>query len=1439
MTTKRCLIATLATTLAAPAFVYAVAPSTQSKFLNALGASKLQYPDSATDADAAALLAGHDEAYFTLADTDKMEFTQAVDDMRTELRNLNNWNVNTTVQTAHANVSVESQAGEEITIMQIHDDANTGIGTGPNKPLLRIYRSNSDGKAYAIIKSDNGGVNNLPLVDLGTMNTGTYYDIDVTVDNGTLTVNFGGAGTPQVNAIDVSYWNFPSYWKAGLYLQDPGAATVRFNELTWPGAKSVIDDSFADGDKSSTGALDADWFSSSSSGGNSVEIAVNELGLVSGTSGRGMHGTFTPQTLEIGESLVSTLTFTTPATIGSDLSGGLKVALMDFNDAGLAADLTSSSSSVNALYTELPGYYIDFDVNSLAGTDDISIYEHDSNVTGRFLGTSGEWTSLGNSDNVGYDFLASTDYEVILSVTRTGADTMDISGSLSSADGTVIDNFSAEDVSNIANHFGMLGIWANASAFGSTTATDPDNGLSFSNVKVELVNLDANQAPDFTFETIDGANATQDAAYAGSLEASDLEGDALTFSKVSGPAWLTVATDGTLSGTPTAAANDVFVVQVADAGGSNTSTLNITVDAPSGDGSTIVDDNFTDEDRTKTGTLDADWWSSNSSGNNSVEIDANGLGLITGTSGRGLHGTFAPQSLAAGESLTATLTFTTPATVGTAKNDGLKFAIMDLNNAGLAADLTSTSSVGGSNPLYENLPGYLVQFDVNGTSANTNIREHITPNTTGRFLGTNSEWSSLSSSSTAGYAFAANTEYVVIIKLTKTGADAINVFGSLSQGGTLLDSHNHDITSGAADNFGMLGVWVNSNTFGSSNSAGLGADNGITFSNIKIEADGTAANQAPAFVSDPITALNALEGVPYTGNTLASFASDLEGDTMTFTKLTGPAWLVVDSDGTLSGTPPSGTGLDVFTVQVDATGGSDTTTLNITVDEPFTGGILINDSFADDNLASTGALDADWWGTSGTSAREIDPGVLGLRSGTSGRGLHGTFSPQTLGVGDAITATLSFTTPATVGTDRDGAFKFALADLNDPLLAADTTSSSKSVNPLFQNLPAYMINFDVNMTDDSENIGFSEHIAGNPEGRFLGTNNEWEELSAGPAAAYKFLASTDYVVEITLTRTNTGIMDIAASLSLASGGAPLASYSASDSDGTIANNFGMLGAWVNSNTFGSTNGGNVPDNGIDFTNVTIETALDVSGNTAPTAADNSGSIDEDALVGDDVLTVVASDNSGISGFAITGGNTDGAFSITSGGLIEVAAGLDFATTPSYTLTVTVTDDGTPGLQDTATVTITVNEAVSNNQGVVSDTLTGTGGVFEGETDLNIIGVGADPDGDGELNFMEIWRGTDASTSDEATTALILEEHDVSTIVRGSVVIATDAAMDDMLAITVEASHDLDAWRDITANRTVESDTGGVRTLRFHDTIAINDENFFIRFSIDPDGTVAP
>ncbi|HKY08081.1 MAG TPA: putative Ig domain-containing protein, partial [Candidatus Binatia bacterium] len=93
-----------------------------------------------------------------------------------------------------------------------------------------------------------------------------------------------------------------------------------------------------------------------------------------------------------------------------------------------------------------------------------------------------------------------------------------------------------------------------------------------------------NVAPAFTSDLITKPNATQSQPYSGTLasNATDANSDPLTFAKSSGPAWLSVASNGALIGTPGASDAGVnsFTVSVSDGrGGSDSATLQITVNA--------------------------------------------------------------------------------------------------------------------------------------------------------------------------------------------------------------------------------------------------------------------------------------------------------------------------------------------------------------------------------------------------------------------------------------------------------------------------------------------------------------------------------------------------------------------------------------------------------------------------------------------------------------------------------------------------------------------------------------------------------------------------------------------------------------------------------------------------------------------------------------------
>jgi hypothetical protein len=91
-------------------------------------------------------------------------------------------------------------------------------------------------------------------------------------------------------------------------------------------------------------------------------------------------------------------------------------------------------------------------------------------------------------------------------------------------------------------------------------------------------------------------------------------------------------------------------------------------------------------------------------------------------------------------------------------------------------------------------------------------------------------------------------------------------------------------------------------------------------------------NHPPAFTVDPINETDAAEDEVYS-STLADDATDPENNILTFSKVDGPAWMSVSTNGVLSGTPGAGdVGANVFTVKVeDAELASDTATLNITV----------------------------------------------------------------------------------------------------------------------------------------------------------------------------------------------------------------------------------------------------------------------------------------------------------------------------------------------------------------------------------------------------------------------------------------------------------------------------------------------------------------------------
>jgi hypothetical protein len=110
-------------------------------------------------------------------------------------------------------------------------------------------------------------------------------------------------------------------------------------------------------------------------------------------------------------------------------------------------------------------------------------------------------------------------------------------------------------------------------------------------------------------------------------------------------------------------------------------------------------------------------------------------------------------------------------------------------------------------------------------------------------------------------------------------------------------------------------------------------------------------------------------------------------------------------------------------------------------------------------------------------------------------------------------------------------------------------------------------------------------------------------------------------------------------------------------------------------------------------NETIRTVVSVSDlNEVPTAVGFSNTILERRSVGTVVTTITGSDVDRFDAlsYAISAGNTGGAFAINaSTGLITVASNIDVAANTTYSLTVTITDRGTPSLSISVPVVLTV------------------------------------------------------------------------------------------------------------------------------------------------------
>lgn len=227
------------------------------------------------------------------------------------------------------------------------------------------------------------------------------------------------------------------------------------------------------------------------------------------------------------------------------------------------------------------------------------------------------------------------------------------------------------------------------------------------------------------------------------------------------------------------------------------------------------------------------------------------------------------------------------------------------------------------------------------------------------------------------------------------------------------------------------------------------------------------------------------------------------------------------------------------------------------------------------------------------------------------------------------------------------------------------------------------------------------------------------------------------------------------------------------------------------------------------------------------------SIAENAPAGTSVGIVEASDiEGGRLVYSLMPG-TPFAIDAASGRITSTAA-LDFETQSVYSLSV-IASDGT--LSRETMITIEVMNILEDNREIVAHYLTRSGGAFEGESDPAIIGIGADPDGDGRGNIFELWLGSDPAKVDSSPAEPILKIVAAAGSSFGAEEISVIAELDDLLTIDSEVTFDLENWRSATSSRTVLSESNGRRTVEFTDAAPLVSpaSTFAFRFRADPAG----
>jgi len=454
---------------------------------------------------------------------------------------------------------------------------------------------------------------------------------------------------------------------------------------------------------------------------------------------------------------------------------------------------------------------------------------------------------------------------------------------------------------------------------------DGNGGIASATLNITIFLATGNKAPVLNANPIIGYNAQQGQAYNATIagSATDTDGDPLTYTKISGANWLHIASNGSLYGTPDAAGNDAFTVQVSDnKGGSTSAALNITIEAPI-DFIQLTYDDFENGSDNWGNWLDGGMYARLAGG-------ANGIGSQTAAIeafGEEANITLAtPLNLLAYNNLKIGFYYN-PVSFDGSENFSLQYSAdgginwRTIKNVVNQVDFTTNVSQVVEYTFTEAELSFtdnaLVRFQINSSGDgddlyldNISIKaaylNHLPVFANDPIIAANAAKNWAYSGTLAGLASDANLDSLTFAKVAGAAWLTVAADGSFTGIPSSADIGENSFTMQVDDGVG-----------------------GITPVIVYITVE---PSLAPSFTSSTFSSENGKENTTYL-TSIADDANDLDGDPVKFTKLAGPTWLSIDENGSLSGTPTTADiGVNSFNVQVtDSFGTSDIATLNIYV----------------------------------------------------------------------------------------------------------------------------------------------------------------------------------------------------------------------------------------------------------------------------------------------------------------------------------------------------------------------------------------------------------------------------------------------------------------------------------------------------------------------------